>query len=647
MSSGLARSAAALLAGPLLAWAAAGAPAEQITRYEVTLVGAADGTLDVAERIDYDFDDVQRHGIFRDIPNTVPAPLGGRRTLKFGRIRIEQDGREAQWAQESVFGDAGSMLRLRVGDPGLTISGRHTYTLRYEVADALLPSGGKDAFRWNAIGTGWSVPIQSAKIRLTLPVELRNHPGLESSFFTGPWGATERNGSADWNPRDGVYQVTAGPLRPHEGITVEVSFPPGSIAATAHPSPAKALWQALPQLWAWPVMLIGLGLAWRHWNRVGRDPPSGPVVVSYRPPEGLEAAEAGLLIDQSLNHSDLAGTVIELAGDGWIRVGHPESDGMIQRMLGRSRVTLERLRPREEWPGLPPYKQYLLESFFCAGDRFSPGGEEEASVVRRRNHWLEKAKARVHERGVEHGLFPGNPRKVRTAYMVGAAILAILLVGLALWRSNLPHEPPFLAVASLFFIAIAASVALGAFRRGKGVLLRALLPAAVGVAILGQILPLSPSLPQSAFPGWGSVLFDPLAPMAALALGLLLFAWQMPQRTLRGARVQGELLGFREFVKRADEPRLRMLLQQDSAYFERTLPYAAVFGLVAEWARRFEGLAALPVWYEGGGFDHLGRDLNRLSSSGVASSPPSKSGGGSGGGGFSGGGGGGGGGGSW
>jgi len=101
-------------------------------------------------------------------------------------------------------------------------------------------------------------------------------------------------------------------------------------------------------------------------------------------------------------------------------------------------------------------------------------------------------------------------------------------------------------------------------------------------------------------------------------------------------------------MRRAEAPRLRALLKEDPHYFEQTLPYAVLFGLVAEWSAHFEGLVAMPTWYEGGHITYLGRDIRSLSSTGISSSPPpSKSGGMSGGGGFSGGGGGGGGGGSW
>lgn len=634
---------------PLLAlgWGAC-AVAEKILDYRVDLVGAADGGLLVEERIDYDFGDLQRHGIFRDIPNRVPAPWGGQRTLDIGEIEVRRGTEAARWAEESVHGDAGPMLRLRIGDPDRTISGRHSYSIRYRVADSLLPSGDRDAFRWNAVGTGWNVPIESAEVRLRLPTELHGNAGVEGRFFTGPWESTARNGLSEWSDGKGVFSVAAGPLAPHEGVTVEVSFPVGVIPATAHPSSAEAFWRALPQLWAWPLMLLGLGLAWRHWYRVGRDPATGPVAVRYRPPKGLEAAEAGLLLDQSLDKADLTGSVIELARDGWLKIERPEERAGILKLIKTDRVTLESLRPRQEWSELPPYKRYFLESFFCRGDRFSPGGEESASVVRERSGWLDKAKARIHERGVEHGLFPQSPKKVRAKYGAGAAIVGLLLLVAAFTRSPMSPEIKFPLVFVLGFVSI---FALTRFRRFRGGNRAALVPLLFFLATIGFLLyqfgPIVRAQLTFSLPGWGTLLLDPLFPTVILAAGLLLLAWQMPRRTDNGARARRELLGFKKFMQRAEAPRLRAMLAQDPEYFEHTLPFAALFGLVAEWSGRFEGLVAMPVWYEGGSLNHLGRDLNHLSSSGVTSSPPASSGGSSGGGGFSGGGGGGGGGGSW
>ena len=647
MTQRLGRSGSWLPACLIFFWATTTAHAERILDYKADLAASANGTLRVEERIDYDFGDLQRHGIFRDIPNTVPGPWGRRRALEITGISIEQDLGTVPWIEESVHGDAGPMLRLRVGNPDATITGRHVYTISYEVSDALLPAGERDSFRWNAIGTGWSVPIDSARVRLTLPVELNGHPDLESRFFTGAWGSTDQEGRPSWNPREGIYSVTAGPLPPHQGVTVEVSFPVGAIAATAHPSSGKAFWQALPHLWAWPMMLLGLGLAWRHWYRVGRDPFTGAVAVRYRPPEGLEAAEAGLLMDHSLDKADLTGSVVELARDGGLRIERPEERGGMLKLLKPDRITLARLQSRGDWTGLPPYKRYLMESFFCRGDRYSPGGQESATEVGERKQWFDKAKSRIHERGVEHGLFPESPKRVRTKYVAGAAILSLLLMGIAFWRSSLLVENKLPGLFILGFITVSAVTWVQRLRRRRRSLFPLLLVTAITIALIYQLLPYIRAQLTFSLPGWGFILTDPLVPTLVLVVGLLLFAWQMPRRTGKGARVRRELLGFRKFMRRAEAPRLRAMLKQDPHYFEHTLPFAALFGLVSEWSRRFEGLAAMPQWYEGGTLSHLGHDLNRLSSSGVTSSPPASSGGSSGGGGFSGGGGGGGGGGSW
>jgi len=623
------------------------AQAERIRHYAVDLVGMADGSLSVEEQIDYDFEGANKHGIYRDIPNTVPGHVGGRRTLEFSQVSITQDGRPARWIEESTSGDAGPMVRYRIGDPDRTISGRHRYTLTYLVDDALLPSGDLDAFRWNAIGTGWDLPIDRAEIHLLLPNAMKGNDAVELRYWNGTWGEIRQEGQAEWVAEEGSFSVLLGHLRPHEGVTVEASFPPGLIPATAHPATGVLLREAVAALWAWPLMLLGLGLAWRHWYRVGRDPDVGAIAVRYKPPKNLEAAEAGLLIDQSLDDTDLTGTVIELARDGWLEIEHPKAEGLIDKLLTGNRVTLKRTRSSKEWQELPPYKQHLMECFFCRGPTFSPGGTESASVVQERNNWLEKSKARIHERAVEHRLFPENPKKVRGKYLLGAALLGALLLGMALWFSPMAPESKFMATFSTVFIAVFSLTGYRIFTRTKGRIAHGVGAFIIVALMVTQFLPVMVGLFDLNFPGWISILFDPLTPTIVLVFGLLLFAWQMPRRTEIGARVQRELLGFKQFMERAERDRIRFLLKEDPDYFEHTLPYAALFGLVATWAAQFEGLIAMPVWYSGSSFDHLGHDLDHLSSTGVSSSPPASSGGSSGGGGFSGGGGGGGGGGSW
>ncbi len=140
---------------------------------------------------------------------------------------------------------------------------------------------------------------------------------------------------------------------------------------------------------------------------------------------------------------------------------------------------------------------------------------------------------------------------------------------------------------------------------------------------------------------------------------ILIFSRFMPKKTQKGALAKEELLGFREFIERAERDRIEMLAKDDPTLFDRLLPYAMVFELGDRWADAFRDMyKTAPSWYDspryGGTFEprifvnDIGRTLSTMNST-FASAPRSSGGtsSGSGGGGSSGGGFGGGGGGSW
>jgi uncharacterized membrane protein len=128
----------------------------------------------------------------------------------------------------------------------------------------------------------------------------------------------------------------------------------------------------------------------------------------------------------------------------------------------------------------------------------------------------------------------------------------------------------------------------------------------------------------------------------------------MIKKNKKGDAIFSELKGFREFIKTAEENKLKMLLKESPVYFETTMGYALAFGAFAVWAKKFAALnLEPPSWYTSA-HAHGHFNMNQFSksfSSAITSaqstmvSSPSSSG--SGGGGSSGGGFGGGGGGSW
>jgi uncharacterized membrane protein YgcG len=167
---------------------------------------------------------------------------------------------------------------------------------------------------------------------------------------------------------------------------------------------------------------------------------------------------------------------------------------------------------------------------------------------------------------------------------------------------------------------------------------------AVGTFILAWLIP--------GAPGKGIV--------ASILTGLpvAVFAKFMPAKTRAGACARMDILGFQEFMNRAEKDRLERM--GDETLFSKFLPYAIALGVEDNWARAFEGVyQKAPEWYVSpGGFGpfrthDFSQSINTVTStlsSAMFSAPRgsgTSGGGGFGGGGSSGGGFGGGGGGSW
>jgi len=140
-------------------------------------------------------------------------------------------------------------------------------------------------------------------------------------------------------------------------------------------------------------------------------------------------------------------------------------------------------------------------------------------------------------------------------------------------------------------------------------------------------------------------------------LPILLFGRYMPAKTRAGASAYMDILGFQEFMNRAEKDRLERMGDKD--LFSKFLPYAIALDVADNWAKAFEGIYQEPPdWYVSPGgirtftpyaFTHALNSVTSDLGSAMFSAPRSSGGGGGGfgGGGFSGGGFGGGGGGSW
>ncbi len=145
---------------------------------------------------------------------------------------------------------------------------------------------------------------------------------------------------------------------------------------------------------------------------------------------------------------------------------------------------------------------------------------------------------------------------------------------------------------------------------------------------------------------WGLIAALAVIPVTIF---LLIMTSYLVKKNSEGNKMLSDLKGFKQFIKVAEENKLKMLLNDSPNYFETTMAYAVAFGLFDQWAKKFEALNLQPPsWYTSStGALTMGNFTNSFSgamtsaqNTMVSSPSSSSSGGGSSGGGFGGGGGG-------
>lgn len=435
----LTAAAAALTALGGIVVVAGPASAEYISDIDVAATVAPDTSLRIVESITYDFEGEYRHGIFRDLPLYDETLTGQRRDYDVTVASVTMDGSVAPW----VLSEEGPFLRVRIGDPDTTITGPHTYVIDYTVRDALrvvtaddaadplMPeqvSAGDVELYWDFVGTGWDVPIASARASVTGPGAV-----LSAVCYAGSAGGDERCSAA------AVASVALlGPvsLAAGDALTGAVVYPRASFVST----PRERISQGLPSS---PVVgilgallpaaaLAGVPIAVamsRRRRDAGAPVPGAP--PQYASPDGLTPAELSAAWEGRKGVTDprvLVATLLDLAARRWIDVSTGAA-GMTVTWIGTGTSPLR------------PWEESLVGTVLKGGSFATLTGYDKVLAT----HWGATVRALVEEQEAAGRRNPRGDEPDRRWRWLGLVAFALLAVGVVL----LFVGPAFVAAACL------------------------------------------------------------------------------------------------------------------------------------------------------------------------------------------------------
>ncbi len=293
-----------------------------------------------------------RRGIYRDFPTRYRDRYGNTVDVIYEPLSVLRNDAAENFFSEryqngirTYFGSADRLL-----DPGV-----HTYVYRYRVERVLGFFDDHDELYWNVTGLDWAFPIDRAVATVTLDFG-DDARILEANAFTGPMGARGSAYSARVGARKVEFETTSG-LRPHDGLTIVVTWPKGYVE---EPGRLKRLAWLLTDNANLLVVLAGLGgmLAYLVpvWRAFGRDPEEGLIVTRYDPPEGFSPASLRFIHQMYYDNKVMTAAVVNLAVKGYLRI--EESDGL---------HTLRKTDPGDRPPALATGERELYDALFEDG----------------------------------------------------------------------------------------------------------------------------------------------------------------------------------------------------------------------------------------------------------------------------------------
>lgn len=151
-----------------------------ISHFDSALTIQESGVVRIVETISVDFAELEKHGIYRDIPYRYTDEQGEEIYTDVTVTEVLIDGEEAPYDTTRTDG----YVQLKIGDADEVISGAHTYRITYDATGILSAYEDYDELYWNVTGNGWGVPILTSSASITLPRE-----GIQTiSCYVGEYG---------------------------------------------------------------------------------------------------------------------------------------------------------------------------------------------------------------------------------------------------------------------------------------------------------------------------------------------------------------------------------------------------------------------------------------------------------------------------
>lgn len=274
-----------------------------------------EGYFDVVEQYDIEFTEA-KHGIFREIITKFDfkdeAGNVSKREIYLSEVNVPGKTFETSGIFGKQFGDK---LTIKIGDKDKLVSGNQHYEIRYRVKNALIFTDSLVQLYWNVKPSEWQTVFSGVNFTIHTPEGALLSP--ENCFvYAGSTGISTPSTEFDY---DYLGNAFSGQSKdsflsvPGQSVTVLVKLPKNLIREVDFTPP---FWKRYSWLGILGLVVVSIGGYIKIRLRANKVTP----VTSYYPPNGLDPAMAGVLIDNTTHFRDLTCLLPYWASKGIIRM---------------------------------------------------------------------------------------------------------------------------------------------------------------------------------------------------------------------------------------------------------------------------------------------------------------------------------------
>ncbi|MDX1363913.1 DUF2207 domain-containing protein [Arenibacter latericius] len=389
-----------------------------VNNYSVNITIHKEGYFDVVENYDVNFG-IPSKGIFRNIQTKYElADSTGTTTRKIRIDNIDVPNYKFDKPFDFVqkFQDN---LEIKIGDKDVTVIGPQHYEIRYRVYNAFIFTDADIQFYWNIKPDGWDANFNQINFTVHVPDDV--YLSKENSFvYSGDRGTTGRSKEFETYYSNSEFSGASKSgfvSYPDQSVTVLINMPVGAIEEY---KPFWPFWTNYGY-----VFLIGILLSaftWVWWI-FGKDE-RVIATTTYYPPENINPAMAGFLINDREDNSDLISLFPYWGEKGLIRLEEIPKKGW----FGSKDTKIIKLK------SLPidatDYERVIFSGLFS-----DTGTESEEVLISslKDTFYTKMSKARELLKDSAQPYYEGESKKVQGILYVVLILLDIVLTIIALF----------------------------------------------------------------------------------------------------------------------------------------------------------------------------------------------------------------------